>query len=339
KFVPVPNYAAKERFQTGADRWLPSSYNMLRWLIDNPCDAVHVSEWHGSGYLSLLAKQQGIAFRNTLFIVKASSPWLWNRLYGSHTLDRLDDVTKICAERKSVELADMVIGGSLHLLRWMSSQGYQIPRERAFVQPNVVFFDHLRELIAQHCRAPGSTIPVDEVVFFGRLEARQGLFVFCQAIKRLIRVGEALPQKLTFMGKPGARLTARPDQEIIDFIKSEARDWPFEVQFLTEFQQYEALEYLLARPRLAVMPSIIENSSMAVYEAAICGIPFVASSSGGTPELVAAEDRDRVLCESHPVPLADKIAHALRHGGYIARPSFSNDSNLEVWCEFHRNLG
>jgi glycosyltransferase involved in cell wall biosynthesis len=339
KFVPVPNYAALDRFQSGGDRWLYASYNMLRWLLDNHCDVVHVSEWHGCGYLSLLAKSQGLAFCETLFIVKTSSPWLWNRLYGSLPIERIDDVTKICAERRSVELADMVIGGSLHLLRWMASQGYQIPRERTFVQPNLVFFDHLRALMEAQPNSPGVRVPIEEVVFFGRLEARKGLFVFCQAISHLVQTGGPLPPKLTFMGKPGARLTVRPDQDVLDFIRSQAEKWPFEVQFLTEYQQYEALEYLLSRPRLAVMPSIIENSSMAVYEAAICGIPFIASSSGGTPELIAEEDRDQVLCEAHPQPLSKMIAHALTRGGYVARPAFINDDNLEVWREFHRNLG
>lgn len=339
KFVPVPNYAARDNFRTGADRWLSAPYNMLRYLLENPMDVVHVSEWRGSGYLSLLAKHQGLAFSDTLFITKTSSPWMWNRLYGSQPVDRLDDLAKIQAERKSVELADMVIGGSLHLLRWMSSQGYQIPRDRTFVQPNVAVFDHLKELMNKRSLKPGSRVPVEEIVFFGRLEARKGLLTFCQAIKRLIRMGAPLPPQLSFMGKPGAKLGARPDQEIVDFIEEETRNWPVQVQILTEFQQYEALEYLLDGNRLAVMPSTIENSSMAVYEAAICGIPFVSANSGGTPELVAESDRPFVLCDPHPLPLADKIAEQIKDGAYVAGPSFDNDANLETWRSFHRNLG
>jgi glycosyltransferase involved in cell wall biosynthesis len=339
RFVPVPNYAAVDRFQTGADRWLHAPYNMLKYLIDHPMDVVHVSEWRGSGYLSLLAKRQRLAFQDTLFIVKTSSPWIWNRLYGSQPLDRLDDLAKVHAERRSVEFADMVIGGSLHLLRWMSSQGYRIPRDRTFVQPNVATFDHLAELMTQRNWERGKRYPVDELVFFGRLEARKGLFTFVQAIKRLLRQGVRLPRQITFMGKPGARLMARPDQDILDYIASETRGWPTKVEVLSEFQQYDALQYLLSGPRLAVMPSTIENSSLAVYEAAICGIPFIASASGGTPELVASVDHPFVLCEAHPIPVADKIAEALEIGGYVARPSFDNEANLEQWRRFHLDLG
>jgi glycosyltransferase involved in cell wall biosynthesis len=339
RFVPVPNYAAADRFQTGADRWLHAPYNMLRYLLDHPMDVVHVSEWRGSGYLSLLAKRQGLAFDETLFIVKTSSPWMWNRLYGSQPLDRLDDLAKVHAERRSVEFADMVIGGSLHLLRWMASQGYLIPRARTFVQPNVVTFDHLKDLINKRSWEPGTRHRIDEIVFFGRLEARKGLFTFCQAIKRLLRQGRKLPPKITFMGKPGARLTARPDQDIADYIGAETAGWPTEVTILTEMQQYDALQYLLGGSRLAVMPSMIENSSLAVYEAAACGIPFVASASGGTPELIAAVDHPHVLFDAHPIQVADKIGEALDLGGYVARPSFDNDANLAQWRKFHVDLG
>ena len=339
RFVPVPNYAAADRFQTGADRWLHAPYNMLKYLTDHPMDVVHVSEWRGSGYLSLLAKRQRLAFQDTLFIVKTSSPWIWNRLYGSQPLDRIDDLAKVHAERRSVEFADMVIGGSLHLLRWMTSQGYRIPRDRTFVQPNVATFDHLAELMTARDWARGERHPIDEIVFFGRLEARKGLFTFVQAIKRLLRQNVQLPKQITFMGKPGARLMARPDQDIADYIKSETSDWPTTVEILSEFQQYDALKYLLSGNRLAVMPSTIENSSLAVYEAAICGIPFIASASGGTPELVDSADHAAVLCEAHPIPLADKITEALKLGGYVARPSFDNNVILEQWRRFHLDLG
>jgi len=339
RFVPVPNYAAADRFQTGADRWLHAPYNMLKYLTDHPMDVVHVSEWRGSGYLSLLAKRQRLAFQDTLFIVKTSSPWIWNRLYGSQPLDRVDDLAKVHAERRSVEFADVVIGGSLHLLRWMASQGYRIPRDRTFVQPNVATFDHLAELMTARDWARGQRHPIDEIVFFGRLEARKGLFTFVQAVKRLLRQNVELPRQITFMGKPGARLMARPDQDIVDYITSETRDWPTRVEILSEFQQYDALKYLLSGNRLAVMPSTIENSSLAVYEAAICGIPFIASASGGTPELVEAADHSLVLCEAHPIPLADKIADALKLGGYVAHPSFDNNEILEQWRRFHLDLG
>lgn len=338
RLVPAPDYASAERFASNADRWLRVPYNMMRWLIDNPMDVVHVSEWRGTGYLCLLAKRQGWAFARTLFVVKTSSPWMWNRLYGGHMLDRADDLVKNYAERRSVELGDVVVGGSLHLLRWMASQGYALPEGRAFVQPNVATFTSLEPLRRARTLTPGTRTPIDELVFFGRLEVRKGLFIFCQAIRRLLRKGVPLPRRITFMGKPGGRLPSHPELETPDYIREVSEGWPCEVQILTGFQQYEAIEYLLGGKRLAVMPSIIENSSMAIYEAAICAIPTVATDVGGNSELIDARDHAAVLCQPHPVSLADKLEEALTVGGMVPRPSFSNDTNLEIWSAFHRQL-
>jgi glycosyltransferase involved in cell wall biosynthesis len=337
-FVPVPNYSVKDDIRTNGDRWMRAPYNMLRYLTENPMDVVHASEWRGAAYLSLLAKRQGLAFDDTLFIIKTSSPWMWSRMYGSQPLDRLDDLAKIHAERRSVELADIVIGGSLHLLRWMGSQGYRIPRSRTFVQPNVANSDALRDLMGQRPASAGCRIPINEFVFFGRLEARKGLVIFCQAIRRLIRLGVPLPRRISFMGKPGARLTVRPNQTIMEYLDEITKDWPTEVNILTHFQQHQAIQYLLEGPRLAVMPSLIENSSMAIYEVATCGIPCVASSAGGNPELVVPEDRAQILCDAHPLALADKLREAIELGGYIPRPSFDNETNLQTWRDFHQAL-
>lgn len=338
RLVPAPDYARAERFSSNADRWLRVPYNMMRWLIDNPMDVVHVSEWRGTGYLSLLAKRQGWAFADTLFVVKTSSPWMWNRLYGGHMLERADDLVKNHAERRSVELGDVVVGGSLHLLRWMASQGYRLPAGRAFVQPNVATFKSLEPLMRSRTLTPGARTPIDELVFFGRLEVRKGLFIFCQAIRRLVRKGVPLPRKITFMGKPGGRLPSHPDMDTPDYIREVSESWPCEVQILTGFQQYEAIEYLLGGQRLAVMPSIIENSSMAIYEAAICAIPTVATDVGGNAELIDPRDHAAVLCRPHPVELADRLEEALRLGGMVPRPSFSNDANLAIWQDFHAQL-
>jgi glycosyltransferase involved in cell wall biosynthesis len=338
RFVPVPDYAAREGFQSHADRWMRSPYNMMRYLQEHPMDVVHVSEWRGCGYLSLAAKRQGIAFSDTLFIVKTSSPWMWNRLYGSEPVEKVVDLAKIHAERRSVELADIVVGGSLHLLRWMSSQGYTLPPGRTYVQPNVVSFDHLEHLIDRRDVERGARMAFDEIVFFGRLEGRKGLFVFCQAIERLIRLGVALPSKITFMGKEGRRLTSRPDLGVLEYIAQATRAWPTRIQVHTDFQQSEALDYLLDGPRLAVMPSVIENSSMAIYEAAICGVPCIASDVGGNTELILRDDWPHIFCKPHPLDLGDKLAEALAIGGYVPRPSFDNTVNLDVWRAFHDSL-
>lgn len=337
-FKVVEDYYTAEKCSGNSDRWTGPMYNMFRHLQDTHYDVVHVSEWRGSGYLSLLAKRQGWAFENTHFVVKCSSPWLWNRLYGSHPLKTIGDLDKIHAEQQSVELGDHVIGGSAHLLRWMASQGYKLPIGQTFVQPNILSTDVLTELMGSRSYKSGDRIDVAEIVFFGRLEARKGLEIFCDAIDNLIREGCKLPPKISFMGKRGARLETRPDLNSLEFIEQITANWPVEISILTEFQQEEALRYLLSENRLAVMPSIIENSSLAVYEAVICKIPFIASNSGGTPELITKEFHEDTLCDAHPLSLSKKLETALKKGAIVAEASFDNVENTKTWINYHKNI-
>jgi glycosyltransferase involved in cell wall biosynthesis len=333
KFVPAPDYFAIDGVSAPEQQWLRAPYKMMRYLLEHRFDVVHVSEWRGTGFFSLLAKHQGLALQDTLFVVKASSPWLWNRLYAGLTVDNTDDLNKIHAERRSIELADIVVSGSRHLLRWMASRGYRLPADRTFVQPNLL---RLKLPASAQSRRARSRVPIDEIAFFGRLEGRKGLLTFCHAIRRLIQQGRPLPPRVSFVGKPGIPLDS--SQSNLQFLKSITRDWPATVETHTGFTQPQALEYLLGGRRLAVMPSLIENSSLAVYEALLCRIPFVASNVGGNPELIDPADHARVLCDPHPIALADKLAEAIESGGYIAATSFDNDANIWTWRQFHRNL-
>ena len=337
KFVPVPDHFTNSHVHSDATRWIAPMYNLYTHLLDNHFDLVHVSEWRGSGYLSMLAKKQGIAFQDTKFLVKCSSPWLWNRLYGNHTVNAKIDVLKMYCERRCVELGDHVIGGSAHLLRWMKTQGYQLNHESTFVQPNVVITDDLDEIAKQRSVEFGETVNIEEIVFFGRLESRKGLQVFCEAIQKLVDKGINIPS-VSFMGKEGARLESRPDVTILEYIRDTTRNWGVEIKVHTKFQQQEALAYLMTGNRLAVMPSLIENSSLAVYEACICGIPFLASNSGGTPEIMKEEYHESVLFDPHPVPLSHLLEKTLSAGAFVAECAFSNDRNNEIWLKYHRQM-
>jgi glycosyltransferase involved in cell wall biosynthesis len=338
RFVPIdPNDVD---VVSPGPRWVKPMLALYDFLKAERFDAVHVSEWRGLAMVAMLARKQGLALQGTAFLVKASSPWLWNREHGYHTLERATDLPKMFAEMRSIELGDVVIGGSRHLLRWMVEHGYTMPK-RSHSQPNVIVppkSEVLDELRTRRRGMAGQRIPVDELVFFGRLEYRKGLDVFCDAIDRLLADGVALP-KITLMGKYGEPIPSWPEYPTQEYLKVRTRAWPVEVKLLTNHNTEQAVTYLLGGDRLAVMPSVIENSSLAVYEAASFGIPCIASDRGGTPELVIEAHHDQMLVEPHPVKLAEKIKEAIERGGFIAEPTFDNDRNLEVWRDFHDALG
>ena len=85
------------------------------------------------------------------------------------------------------------------MLDWISDRGWRLPERsyvQQYVQPHVTRAD-----------APPAARDVEEVVFFGRLEPRKGVDVFCDAIDRLL--DRRADFSVTFLGS-ASRFGDRP---------------------------------------------------------------------------------------------------------------------------------
>ncbi|WHI44870.1 glycosyltransferase family 4 protein [Microbulbifer sp. VAAF005] len=308
-----------------------------RWLIEQRrFDVIHTSEWRGGLIYALMVKKLGLAFKDTLFIVKTSSPHLWNRHYQMQPLVKRELLPASFAEQKCVEFADMVIGGSAHLLCFMRYVGYKLPTS-TYVQPNILDFSEVPVDDKRINRQPGDVVRTKELTFFGRLEMRKGLELFCTALDLLERTGNC-PTRVNFLGKYGEALPNQNNEKVADYIERKASSWSFEVNCITDYNQPEALSFLCSRDMIAVMPSLIENSTMAVYETLENNIPFIATRVGGTPELIAKEDHESCLIAPYAFELAKRLEEVLKSGHRIAHSSFDNNYNLQVWYGFHAYL-
>ncbi|MEM8697197.1 MAG: glycosyltransferase family 4 protein [Pseudomonadota bacterium] len=333
-FVPLPNLG--EPLAGASTKWQARWLGFYRWLRDSErFDIVHSSEWRGGVFYALQAKRLGLAFQDTLFVTKTSSPYIWNRHYQMQPIDNVDLLIASFAEQKCVEWADMVIGGSAHLLSFMDHIGYRLPEGRTFVQPNIVDFAEVTVEDKRPARNFGDRVDARELVFFGRLEPRKGLDLFVLAVDMLVAHGVTI-DRVTLLGKPGEPLVNHQDMQPLDFIKAHARHWPFPADIITDLNQPEALSLMCSRDMIAAMPSLIENSTMAVYEALVHKIPFVASAVGGTSELIDPADHAATLVPPDTEALALRLKTALEDGQPLARPAFDNDANLSMWYGFHR---
>ena len=266
----VPRPASKIMMaQVAAPTWA-----LLDWLCacEQSFDIAHVSDWHGLGYGPLLAKSLGLAFGTTHFVVHGHGPTLWNVEGNRQLLSTERELGWVFMERRSVELADTVTCGSAHLLGWMREAGYALPA-RSLVWPNP-FPTPDPSPVAAAERATRDGARLEEVVFFGRLEPRKGIVLFVDAIDRLVRQGR-VPARVTFLGGRSVRIDGP------GLIRDSAEGWPVEVRTITDFGAKEAVAYLSQPGRLAVIPSLQENSSLAVTECLQAGIPFVAAATGG----------------------------------------------------------
>ncbi|QUS58254.1 glycosyltransferase [Pseudovibrio brasiliensis] len=297
-------------------------YAAYEWLREheNYFDMVHVSEWRGLGYVALLAKKLGIAFHNLHFVVKGSSPTLWAAEGNSQFLEEYRQLGWVFMERESVEMADTLICGSQHLLNWMHRNLYKLPA-RSFYWPNV-FLEDLNSVTQKRYSQVG------EWVFFGRLEPRKGILLFVNALNALAAKGISIPP-ITFLGGYSHRFNAQK------FILQNSKNWQTKITFKTNYNALQAVEYLSAERRLAVIPSLLENSPLAVYECLAARVPFIAANTGGTNELIEEDSRKEVLFEPHHLSLADRLE---RYVERLPAPAVKHNRlkrSLAVWRGWH----
>jgi hypothetical protein len=227
-------------------------------------------------------------------------------------------------ERRGVELADVVISPSAYLLRQYENYGWQLPA-KTFTQPYPIFRNSAAADLDRR-------IPINELVFFGRLETRKGLWLFCEALERLAQHYPAT--KVTFLG----RLTEFYEISTALQIINRSAKWPYRVRLLNDFDQEQALSYLREPGRLAVMPSIADNSPCVVYECMEFGIPFVTTRGSGADELVSPDCWDDLMVEPNVRSLTERLARTLENGARLGSPRFDPAANLATWSAWHRYI-
>ena len=80
------------------------------------------------------------------------------------------------------------------------------------------------------------------------------------------------------------------------------------------------------------------RSPYTVYECAELGIPFIAASVGGVPDLVHEEDHGEALFEPTVEELAMRMGRALAHGVRPARPRIDAALNERAWVAWHSQV-
>ena len=295
-------------------------------LRASPPDVVIAQDLGAPAYCAVRLRSLGLAFEQTLFVLycHGTRQWITNMARKVRVLPGALAVSRL--EQACVELADVVVSPSAYMVDWMRGQGWRLPADTRVI-PLVTRSAATGEAPAP--RAPGQNGGVDRLTFFGRFEERKGVRPFVAGVNAL--PPDVLRRvELEFLGRPTSELT----QETIDGLLSEtARSMLRGVTYQTELDQHDALARLSRPGTLAVMPSLEDNSPNVVYECLERGIPFVASAVGGTSELVAPEDRERVLFEPTPEGVARALQHAVTTADVLrpARPAFDHSLAVRRW--------
>ena len=324
--VALPQIKASELV---APSHLIQSYETYHWLKRNDrFDIIHFPDQRGSGYHTLTAKRHGLAFGRTTICVGLHNMTAWLRAGDRECADMSADGETDFMERQVVALADAVVSPSHYLLNWISDHHWDMPTQR-----------YVQQSILPRCAtspeppvAPGWR-EIHELVYFGALETRHGITIFCDALDAIPPSVAENIKRVTFLGQEST-VDGVPARQ---FVEQRARRWPFPCQINTALDQVKKMDYLRQNDRLAVIPSLLENSSVPVLECLEAGVAFIASRVGGVPEHIAPSDVSKVCFEPKPGALCLLLCSVLTQGLRPARAALDAGASEQAWVALHEN--
>ncbi len=290
-------------------------------------DVVHFPEWLALGYYSILGKKQALILQNSTIVLGLHSPHLWNMRYNNEPVLDADILALDFMERQCAALADVVVSPSAYMIRWCQSQGWTFPRN-TYVQPYVV---PAGRGVAKP--GPAAQTKITEIVFFGRLDIRKGLYLFCDAMDQS-HLRNRPDVTVVFLGR-SADINALSSAEIV---RRRSKNWQCPTKLITDLGRDAAVEYLRGPGRLAVIASLADNSPNTVYECLSNGIAFIALRTGGIPEVIASRDWPHVLCDADVSALATHLEQALENPPAPAHPAMDFAANEETWNKWHSHF-
>lgn len=297
------------------DDWLGKSLRVMETLQTKTYDVAFFDDTHGTAYYTALAKRSGspaLAYTQIVVVTHSATQWICE--LNQSAVRTLSDIRLLEIERRSIELADQVVSPSAYILRKYLSYGWTLPTN-TLVRPNILPFS------TEKAVPPRRKLAIDEIVFFGRIERRKGVWLFCEALDRLKY--ELAGRKVTFLGK----FTSEDGESTGFGLLRRSAEWPFAPALLYNYDRDQALAYLKGGNRLAVMPSREDNSPCVILECLIEGIPFIASSGSGGQELISESDHANCLFQPTADGLTAKLAGILKDGAMTGQPSFVPQEN------------
>lgn len=298
---------------------------VVRWLQTegSMCDVIHAHEW-GGGMQQLAAVVSMRHKLNRRMIVEPHGGHYWStqgtrqRPIDLFTL-RIDD-----HERLTMHLADDVKSPSAYMLAHLRQRGWYMPPE-ASVIPNIIPQASTSAKHRQQRR-------VWRLAFFGRLEERKGLKLFCGAVE-LLFVSRFSGLEVTFVGGE-AQVDMKPS---IEYLRDRTADWPITVNIFGGLSRLAALAVLKTPGVMVVFASLVENLPFALAEASIEEIPFITFDVGGVTELFDPIEHADVIVDDVSMLSLHQRMYSILKAGHVSTSVLSvGVKNSEAaWHQLH----
>jgi O-antigen biosynthesis protein len=290
-------------------------------------DVAIVNDWRALGWAAQRARHAGVELTGTAFIVHCHGPGRVLVEFAQKVPDTLERFGEDVAERASVALADALVSPSAWLVDWLRAHHWVLPNRVEVIQ-------YVRQSAALD-QPPAPAVnggPIRRLAFFGQLREGKGIRIYLAALEALAPE-LADGTKLLFLGSESKRW---PAERIVSAVPAALRT---STRVEPNLTREAALDELREPGTLAVMPSLLDNSPNTVSECIEQGIPFVATATGGIVELVAEDDRGRVLCRPTAADLATTLKHALDAAAFSpARAAHAPGESLRAWLELVQSV-
>eukprot|EP00873_Tetraselmis_striata_P009805 jgi/Tetstr1/430069/TSEL_019927.t1 len=354
----VDYYAGKGIRLVPLTFWRPQStgyhsgtaFMVYDWLRQNRFDVVHFPDWQGHGYYALLAKHLGLDFKHTTMCLMIHGPLYWARTSNAQGIDTVEDVETDFLERESIHAAEVLISPSHYLINWVTNQTWRVPDTPGAIRTQPYILPHEAKRVLAKVNAESGAAPrglwqrsqVNELCFFGRLEVRKGIVLFLDAIDSLLTLNRTSPAEaglppaftISFLGSDRNTIMGSPSRA---YIERRARAWgpAIAVNIFTDKDSAMALTYMKGPGRMAVLPSLVENSPLAILELMGASVPFIASTAGGIPELIHEDFRPKMLFKPQLADIRQRLAEMFLQGALVPAPHYDMGQVERSWVDFH----
>lgn len=193
--------------------------------------------------------------------------------------------------RWTIESADAIAAVSEYDLR-QCREVFDVDEDKLHLIPNAVDPEEFHPPAEEPASPP-------VVTYIGRLERWKGAESLAE-IARLVH--REVPEAIFQVVGTGS---------LLDQVRAETAELNGTMRFLGE-TPHESIAAILRGTSVLVLPSLIEGLPTVCLEALASGVPVVASSAGGTPEVVV-DGETGFICSPHDLPrFADRVVALLR---------------------------